>query len=212
MGTENQEIQNVKKSKYVVGIRYDDKIMGTFVSFYNRVRNPRATVYLVMIGALMTALPLVNHDIALPGVVVCYVVGPILFLLGAFRDRISVHMMKKDPNLNYNEELTYRFGNTGVEVEKSGKTEYLGNYKKIFRMFEDEKHFYVNINEDDLLVLPKANFVEGDEATFREFILDKSRARFVWKPVRLDNKLKWAITRRRLARQEEQENENKDKK
>lgn len=202
-------------AKYAVSICYDDKMMGAFIKFYNRVRHPRATFFLVSVGAMLFLLPFFNEGIALVGEIICYVVGPLLFLLGLFRDKLSVLMMKKDPEFKYKEELTYRFGNTGVEADKSEGTVRLGNYKKIFRLFEDEKHFYVNINEDDLLVLPKANFVEGDPDTFKDFILDKSGAKFIWKPVQPKNRIRWYMTQKKLQREEmwaAREKNKKDKK
>lgn len=214
MGVANSETTVTKASKYAVAICYDDKIMETFIRFYNRVRHPRATFFLVSVGGMLFLLPFFNEAIALPGKIICYVMGPILLLLGSFRDKLSVHMMKQDPNFKYKEELVYRFGNTGVEVDRSEGTERLGNYKKIFRLFEDEKNFYMNINEEDLVVLPKNAFVEGDPDTFKEFILDKSGAKFVWKPVQIKNKVRWYMTQKKLQREEmwEERKGKKDKK
>lgn len=215
MSVENKETQGnvaTKACKYAVAICYDDKMMGTFIKFYNRVKHPRATVFLTSIGFMMFLLPFFNEDIALPGVVICYGLGPILFFLGLFRDKLSVQMMKRDPNLKYKEELVYRFGNTGIEVQKSEGIERLGNYKKIFRLFEDEKTYYVNINEDDLIVLPKTNFVEGDPDTFKDFILDKSGAKFIWKPAQLKNKIRWYMTQKKLEREEMWAERGKNKK
>ncbi|MGN1267797.1 MAG: YcxB family protein [Dorea sp.] len=208
MGNDNidvQESSNVKKSKYVVDIRYDKKTLSAFVKFLHRVKHPRATISFVIIGAMMFALPFVNHEIALPGVIICLIFGPILLLLGLFRDKITIQMMKKDSEFIYNEEISYRFGNTGVEVVRNGKTENMGNYKKIFRLWEDEKYFYVNMNEDDLLVLPKDQFTVGDAQTFREFILDKSRAEFKWKPARIDNQIKWRMAQTTFGKKNEEE-------
>ena len=215
MSVETNEAQKAvaaKTSKYTVAICYDDKMMETFIRFYNRVKHPRATVFLTSIGGMLFLLPFFNEGIALPGKIICYVLGPVLLLFGLFRDKLSVQMMKKDSNFKYKEELVYRFGNTSVEVDRSEGTERMGNYKKIFRLFEDEKNFYVNINEDDLLVLPKANFVEGDPDSFN---LDKSGARFIWKPAQLKNKARWFMTQKKLQREEmwaAREKNKKDKK
>ena len=92
MSVENKETQGsaaAKTCKYAVAICYDDKMMGTFIKFYNRVKHPRATVFLVSVGVMLFLLPFFNKDIALPGVIICYVLGPIMFLLGLFRDKLS---------------------------------------------------------------------------------------------------------------------------
>lgn len=192
-----------KKCKYAVHIKFEKEILKTFAKFSNNVRHPRVTGYMLLIGAMLFALPFVNHDIKLPGQIVCYVMGPILILLSLFRHNISVAMMKDNPEIKANEDIIYKFGNTGVQVERGGKTEHMGNYKKIYRLWEDEKHFYMGMNEDDLLVLPKNKFEEGDASTFRDFILDKSRCVFTWKPTRIDNIIKWKLIQSRTKNQQE---------
>ena len=77
-----------------------------------------------------------------------------------------------------------------IKVEKDGVLEHVGSYKKIYRLWEDEKVFYIGIGEDDLLVLPKANFEKGDVSEFRDFVLEKSRCVYTWKPARIDNVIK----------------------
>ena len=48
----------------------------------------------------------------------------------------------------------------------------------------------MGIGEDELLVLPKANFECGEASEFRDFILEKSRCVYTWKPARIDNVIK----------------------
>lgn len=185
-----QESVDRKRSKYVVPLVRDEKLLRMFVKFSNSVSHPRATGYMVLVGGSMFALPFMNREIALPGVIICLVMGPLLFLMGIFRHEIGVYMLKSNPQTNLGEELTYLFGNTGVKVEKDGVLEHLGSYKKIYRLWESEKVFYVGIGEDDLLVLPKSNFEKGEVSEFRDFILEKSRCIFTWKPSRIDNVIK----------------------
>jgi len=67
----------------------------------------------------------------------------------------------------------------------------MGNYKKVYRIWENEYTFFVGMNEDDLIVLPKDRFEEGDVETFRDFIIEKSHCIYTWKPVKLLNSIKW---------------------
>ena len=222
MEIENKELQESvetevgKKDKYTVHIKYSKEILKTFAKFYNSVKHPRATMFMVSVGVMLFALPFVNHDIKLPGQIICYVMGPILFLLGLFRQNISVLMMKDSDGMKLDDDIVYRFGNTGVQVEKAGKTEHMGNYKKIYRIWEDEKTFFVGMNEEDLIVLPKTAFEDGDPDTFREFILEKSRCIFTWHPRRLDHIIKWRWiqirTRKNQEAFEEAEKAKKEKK
>ena len=119
---EIQETEDGKKNKYVVHIKYSKEILKTFVKFYNSVKHPRATIFMFSVGIMLFALPFVNDDIKLPGLIVCYVMGPILFLLSLFRHNISVLMMKESDGMKVDEDIVYRFSHTGVTVEKKEHT------------------------------------------------------------------------------------------
>lgn len=208
---ENKEIINVK-GKYVVPVKRDEKLLKTFVKFSNQTRHPRTTVYLVTVGAMLMALPIANKEIALAGVIICYVMGALMVLMGVFRHHIGVYMLKSNPQTKLDEELTYIFGNTDVKTEKNGELEKLGSYASIYRLWEDEKFFYIGINEDDLVVLPKTNFEIGDVSTFRDYILEKSGAIFTWQPKRLDNVIKNNITQFKWRMQKQKEKVGKEEK
>ena len=66
-------------------MKRDTKMMRTFVSFTNRVKHPRVTFNLFLVGAMLVALPLVNKEIALPGVIIGYGMGTLLLLMAFFR-------------------------------------------------------------------------------------------------------------------------------
>lgn len=208
------ELEN--KDRYRVHIKYDKEILTTFVKFYNSVKHPRATLFMFTMGIMLFFLPFVNHDIKLPGQIVCYVMGPILFLLSLFRQNISVMMMKDTDDMKIGEDIVYHFSNTGLMVEKSAGTEHMGNYKKIYRIWENEYTFFVGMGEDDLIVLPKDKFEEGDVETFRDFIIEKSHCIYTWKPVKLLNSIKWKWmqfrTRDHIKKVEAAEEEAKDNK
>ncbi len=201
-----QENSDFRKGKYVVPVKRDEKLLKTFVKFSNQTRHPRTTVYLVTVGAMLIALPIANKEIALAGVIICYVVGALMVLMGVLRHHIGVYMLKSNPQTKLDEELTYIFGNTDVKTERNGELEKLGSYASIYRLWEDEKFFYIGINEDDLVVLPKTNFEVGDVTTFRDYILEKSGATFTWQPKRVDNVIKNNIAqfKQRMQKQKEE--------
>ena len=179
-----------QKSKYVVTVVRNDSLLKMFVKFSNRVKHPRTTGYMVIVGGTMFVLPFINHEIALPGVIICHVMGALMVLMGLFRHQIGVYMLKSNPETKLGEEITYLFGNTGVKTESGNEVKHLGSYKKMYRLWEDEKIFYIGMEDDELLVLPKENFESGNIATFRDFILEKSRCSYTWKPARIDNVIK----------------------
>lgn len=193
---ERQEQESVvnadpRRNHYTVKIRRDTKMMMTFIKFQNRVSHPRVTFNLFATGVLLAAVPVIVKGLALPGVIVSYGVGGLLILTALFRQYLTLSMMKSNPEVKENEEITYYFGNTGVRAVHDDDTEEnMGHYKNIYRLWEDEKTFYVGMNEDDLLILPKENIEGGDMGNFKDFILEKSGAEYRWKPVGIVNKWK----------------------
>ncbi len=190
---ENQELQGAadpRKNHYTVHIRRDTQMMKIFIKFTNRIRHPRVTFNLLATGVLLALVPTVIKGIALPGVVISYGMGVLLILMALFRQNISVSMMKNDPQVKENEEITYLFGDSRIRALRDGREEDMGYYKNVYRVWEDERIYYVGMNEEDLLILPKDEFIEGDQKSFREFILDKSGADYRWVPTGLVNRSK----------------------
>lgn len=204
-----RESPDARKNKYVVCMRRDAAMIMTFVKFTNRVRHPRVTFNLFVTGVLLALIPTIGKGaVALPGVVISYCLGILLILMALFRQHISVYMMKTNPETKLNEELTYMFGNTGIRVMQDGSVESLGYYKTVYRVWEDERNYYIGMNEDDLVILPKCSFTEGDVSKFREFILEKTGADYRWIPTGIVNRCKdfgmWMRMRMTQMREEAQ--------
>lgn len=183
--------QDPRKNKYIVAIRRDANMIMTFIKFTNRIKHPRVTFNLFVTGVLLAVIPTIGKGaVALPGVIICYGMGALLVLTALFRQYLSLYMMKANPETKLNEELTYLFGNTGVRVLNNGVEENLGYYKTVYKVWEDEKNYYLGMNEDDLVILPKKSFEEGDPLEFRDFILEKSGSDYRWIPTGIVNRCK----------------------
>lgn len=180
---EQREIPDPRKNKYVVRTCRDTSMIKTYIQFVNQVKHPRVSMNMFVTGVLLAALPIIAKGaIALPGEIIAYTIGVLLMIMALFRSNISVWMTKNDPKVKVGEEIIYFFGNAGVRVEKDGVVENMGYYKTIYRVWEDEKNYYIGMNEEDLLILPMKNFEMGDAKEFRDFILEKSGADYRWKP------------------------------
>lgn len=184
---ERPEIQDPHKNRYVVYTKRDTELIKTFIRFDNRVRHPRMGVNTGVVGILLLLMPVIVKDMGTVGKVIGVCVGTLLLCIALFRVHISVGMMKNNPEVKENEEITYLFGNSGIRARKIGGIEDLGYYKTVYHLWEDEGNYYVGLDSDDLLILPKANFEEGDAESFRKFLLDKSGAKYTWKPAELLN-------------------------
>lgn len=198
----NQELQeDRRKNHYVVETKRDTRLMLTFIEFKNRVEHPAATVYMIAMGVMLIGLMYKQADsIAMVGKVIGYIFGAVLILMGLFRKYISVYLMKSNPQVNVDEEITYLFGNTGIRADKpqEGTEEHLANYKEVYCVWEDEADFYLGMNNDDLIVLQKANFTTGEVSLFKDFILEKSGAKYIWKPAKFVNVCKNAVLKAKI--------------
>ena len=184
---ERPEIQDPHKKKYVVYTKRDTELMKTFIRFDNRVRHPRMGVNMGLVGVLLLLVPVILKDTGTTGKIIAVCVGALLLSIALFRVHISVNMMKGNPEVKENEEITYLFGNSGIWAQRIDGIEDMGYYKTVYHLWEDEDNYYVGLDNDDLLILPKANFKEGDSESFRDFLLDKSGAKYTWKPAKLLN-------------------------
>lgn len=179
------------ENEYKIQIRRDTEMMKTFIDFNNRVNHPKVSFHLFLIGALLISMPIVAGGGKLWGVLICYILGGFLVFMSLFRKYIAVHQMKKSPEIEVGEELTYHFTPKGVRVCKEGEPDKnLGGYKNIYEVWEDEKHYYLGMNKEDLLILPFKDFTLGKPSEFKEFVLQKSKAPYTWKPAGFVNLLK----------------------
>ena len=140
-----------------------------------------------LVGVLLLLVPVILKDTGTTGKIIAVCVGALLLSIALFRVHISVNMMKGNPEVKENEEITYLFGNSGIRAQRIDGIEDMGYYKTVYHLWEDEDNYYVGLDNDDLLILPKTNFEEGDAESFREFLLDKSGAKYTWKPAKLLN-------------------------
>ena len=122
--------------------------------------------------------------------------------------------MKSNPQVNVDEEITYLFGNTGIRADKpqEGTEEHLANYKEEYCVWEDEADFYLGMNNDDLIVLQKANFTTGEASLFKDFILEKSGAKYIWKPAKFVNVCKNAVLKAKIRATQMQKATDQDNK
>ena len=140
-----------------------------------------------LVGVLLLLVPVILKDTGTTGKIIAVCVGALLLSIALFRVHISVNMMKGNPEVKENEEITYLFGNSGIWAQRIDGIEDMGYYKTVYHLWEDEDNYYVGLDNDDLLILPKANFKDGDSESFRDFLLDKSGAKYTWKPAKLLN-------------------------
>ena len=76
----------------------------------------------------------------------------------------------------------------------------VGSYNKVSCFYEDEYNFYLGVNNEDLFLLPRTCFIEGDVEAFASFITGKSGEEAEFLPVTLKNR--WMVYRRKAKEAE----------
>lgn len=183
--------------KFGVRVIRDMGMMKTCIRFNNRVHHPRVSMHLFVIGVVLLGMPAAAGKGPVLRDAACMILGSFFVFMSLFRQNIAAARMKKNTEIEWNEELFYLFGQKGVQVIKDGNTVNIGGYKNIFRLWEDERNYYVGMNEDDLLILPKAGFEIGSAEEFRDFVLEKSNAGYSWTPADIVNICKWKIKKQK---------------
>lgn len=183
--------------KFGVRVIRDMGMMKTCIRFNNRVHHPRVSMHLFVIGVVLLGMPAAAGKGPVLRDAACMILGSFFVFMSLFRQNIAAARMKKNTEIEWNEELFYLFGQKGVQAIKDGNTVNIGGYKNIFRLWEDERNYYVGMNEDDLLILPKAGFEIGSAEEFRDFVLEKSNAGYSWTPADIVNICKWKIKKQK---------------
>lgn len=204
---EKKTSQDRRRVHYEVQTRRDTKLIKRFINFKNRVEHPTVTPGLILIGITFILLPFVRpeikKDIGISGVAVSTLIGAFLTFLGIGRQYITIALMKRNPDIALNEEINYLFGNEDIRAKKEHSEERVGYYKNVYSLWEDEKTFYLGIENDELVILPKNGFLTGEAEAFKLFIIEKSNAEYIWMPMKWKNIYKARMVRRQMNKQPE---------
>lgn len=171
-----------KKVLYKVETIRDSKMVSSFVKFTYRQAHPKVSRNFIIVGALSLAL---TYGIRIPDLRIVFILlGAFCLFMGFFRHWIPVLMLKgSDEDYVNKNVLTYIFTENGIEAQRNGDT-YLtvDSYSRVHNLYHDEWYFYLGANEDNLMILPKDCFTEGNPDTFAGFISRKSGIKCYWSP------------------------------
>ncbi len=179
------------ETKYKITMKKDAEVMKDFVSFTYRVQGKlsRYKFYVLAIGMLMIGFLAMKGGSMTAGAVIGGI-GIAMIVIGIFLPSIAVMKMKKaDEAYQKGTELTYAFAKSAIYVYLNGELfQNVGGYNHVTSFYEDEKNYYMGINNEELYLLPKKCFVEGEKATFAEFVKERSNVMCEFLPGTLKNK------------------------
>ena len=181
------------ETKFKVVMKRDDEAMKEFLSFRYRAQGQanRAKLYIFAVGMLAIGYFAAKGGNVTMGNIIA-VVGILMVLSGMVLPKVALARLKKmDESYQAKKEFTYVFARGSMYVyENDELSQNVGSYKQVSCFYEDEKNFYVGINNDDLYLLPRKGFVEGDAKDFVEFIQDVSGESCIFLPATLKNRWK----------------------
>lgn len=189
------------ETKYKVIMKKDEEVMKDFVSFTYRVQGKlgRYKFYILAIGMLMIGFFAIKGGSVTAGAVIG-AVGVVMIVIGMFLPQVAISKMKKTDEAYRNRtELTYIFAKSAIYVYLNGELyQNVGGYNHVTSIYEDEKNYYVGINNEELYLLPKKCFVEGENETFVEFVNERSGIQCEFVPGTMKNKwLKYRMDMKR---------------
>lgn len=179
------------ETKFKVVMKKDDEVLRDFISFTYRAQGgvQRYKMRVLAIGlAVIGVLAMRDHHPVAGGVM--FGLGAAFFAVTFFLPQIAVAKLKKADVAYQNQiELTYAFTNGSIYVYENGElAQNVGSYSNVTCFYGDEKNYYVGVNNDDLYLLPKKYFLEGNEEEFLEFIEKKSGEKYEFLPLTIKNK------------------------
>ncbi len=167
---------------YKVEAKRTAKMIKDFVMFTYRQRFPNVTRNFLIVGLLSLVFIYGGKIRAVQ--IICFFIGIFCLLMAFFRHLIPISRMKRtDPDYIEQNLLTYDF--TGHDIKCYRNDELFmqcKNYHKVHHVCHDEEYFFIGLNEQDLIVLPKAGFIEGDPVDFEDFIRHKTGVEPEWIP------------------------------
>lgn len=200
------------ENKFKVVMTKDDEVMRDFISFTYRAQGAvaRYKARILAIGLFIIGVLAWKSGTVVPGGVMM-VLGGAFFVASFFMSQIAV-MKLKAADLAYQNktELTYAFTNSGIYVyENNELSQNVGGYNNVTCFYGDEKNYYVGVRNEDLYLLPKKCFVEGEPEEFLEFIETKSNEKYEFIPLTVKNK--WMLKKVEWKQQELEYNERAEK-
>lgn len=184
------------ENKFKVVMKKDEEVLRDFILFRERANNSSGKFKMIVFGiGLIVIGVLAAKGGRLAAGCIINAAGIAMVVFALFIHNIAVMRLKKADIAYKNQtELSYGFTNSGIYVYENGElTQNVGGYTHVSCLYEDEKNFYVGINNEDLFLLPKKAFAEGDIAGFVEFMEKKSNEMSEFLPTTVKNR--WMVHR-----------------
>lgn len=184
------------ENKFKVVMKKDEEVLRDFILFRERANNSSGKFKMIVFGIGLIVIGALAAKGGRPAAgCIIDAAGIAMVVFALFIHNIAVMRLKKADIAYKNQtELSYVFTNSGIYVyENEELMQCIKGYARVSCLYEDEKNFYVGIDNEDLFLLPKKVFIEGDTASFIKFMETKSQELSVFLPTTVKNR--WMVHR-----------------
>ena len=184
---------------YTIKTKHTKEVLEAFIKFTYKVKSGNMTFRLCLFGSGFLMIAYMVRDSIIP-LISFGLLGVLVLFFAFMRKNIAFQKLSQnDPNYQSGSEITFSFGQGNFTVEGVAAQEKQHvQYGQVSCIYQDEDYFYLGVDNEDLHVLPKRDFTEGDPERFGEFVAGKSDHKVVPVKVPLKEKMAEAKVRKKL--------------
>lgn len=191
---------------YEVETGHSSKVLKAFAKIYNeKTKNNKRLMFRYMaVAAILFTIPRAfgvtgNERLFYWGA------GLAVIAVAFLRDQISyLGLLYRDPYYKNGIKIRMSFGHSGFEVQDKVRTVSY-KYNLIRNLYADRDIYYIHMEDDDLFLVPKEDFVTGDPVKFYDFMQNAARKEF--EGVNLSFRQRLFQKRMEMAREREESEE-----
>lgn len=155
---------------YEVKTGHTKKVLKAFARLYNENRKESKKIMFqyVILAVCLFMLP---RAFKMPGYgyVICWGLGILVVILALARDYLTyLGLLRQDKYYIEGTEILMSFGYSAFSVQDDEKKTY--KYHLIRDMYVDNDIYYLHLEDDDLFLIPKGDFVKGTADDFCKFM------------------------------------------
>lgn len=159
-------------------MKHSKKVLQQFIQFTYRINSPKAAFRMCVFASCFFLLAYAFRGGQAMYILCAIGLGIIAFAF--FRKYIAFFKLAgNDPNYQSQADIYLTFGENEFTINQPEQKEQHVKYKELSHIYEEEETYYLNINNEELHVLPKEDFTVGDAADFGKFIETKTGKKFL---------------------------------
>lgn len=174
---------------YEVKTGHTKAVLMAFAKFYNDI-GKNSTKLMFRYGIAAVFFLMLPRALKLSGYypAICWGIGILIIILAFARTYLTYFgLLGRDIYYKYGIKIHMSFGHSGFIVEDNEKNSY--KYHLIKDMYADSEMYYLHMEEGDLFIIPKADFVMGSPEKFYDFMQQNTGKEFKEVHVSLKQKL-----------------------